>query len=429
MKIAIAGYGLEGRENYAYWSANPAHELTIVDESETPKFTVPEGAKTILGRDAFQKLDGFDLVIRTAGLAPHKIKTDGRVWSATNEFFAKCPADIIGVTGSKGKGTTASLIASILEAAGRKVWLVGNIGVPGLHILNQVQPEDLVVYELSSFQLWDIEKSPKTAVVLFIEPDHLNVHKDMAEYVGAKANITKFQTTADLLIFNAQNEFSSAIGASSVATKLGFATQSTTHIVDDSFYYGEQKMCSVHVLQIIGDHNITNAIAAIDAIWQYTQDPVAIEQGLHAFTGLPHRLAFVRRVGDVDYYDDSIATTAGSTVAALQSFSQRVVLILGGSDKGGDYGPLLTHIILNGGLRGIVTIGTNGAYIVGLLDDHSLALQHHVDSKDMKEIVAVAASVAKPGDVVLLSPAAASFDMFKSYADRGDQFVAAVNAL
>ena len=359
MKIAIVGYGVEGQANYRYYSKDASHQITVFDHNS--ELVIPEGIQAMLGPDAFEKLADYDLVLRSPAIPPSSLQTSGKVWSGTNEFFAKCPADIIGVTGSKGKGTTSSLIASILEAAGRKVWLVGNIGVPALDILDQVQPDDIVVYELSSFQLWDIEKSPKTAVVLFIEPDHLNVHKDMAEYVAAKANITKFQAIGDLLIFNAQNEFSSEIGASSVARKLGFATQSTTHIKDDTFYYGEQKMCSVHVLQIIGDHNITNAIAAIDAVWQYTQDLVAIEQGLHAFRGLPHRLAFVRRVGDVDYYDDSIATTAGSTVAALQSFSQRVVLILGGSDKGNDYLPLLKQIIISGGLRAIVTIGTNGA--------------------------------------------------------------------
>ena len=427
MKIAIVGYGVEGQANYRYYSKDASHKITIFDHNS--ELVIPEGVQAVLGPDAFEKLADYDLVLRSPAIPPSNLQTSGKVWSGTNEFFAKCPADIIGVTGSKGKGTTSSLIASILGAAGRKVWLVGNIGLPALDIIDQVLPDDIVVYELSSFQLWDIEKSPKTAVVLFIEPDHLNVHKDMAEYVAAKANITKFQAVGDLLIFNTQNEFSSEIGASSVARKLGFATQSTTHIKDNNFYYGEQKMCSVHVLQIIGDHNITNAIAAIDAAWQYTQDLVAIEQGLHAFRGLPHRLAFVRRVGDIDYYDDSIATTASSTVAALQSFSQRVVLILGGSDKGNDYLPLLKQIIISGGLRAIVTIGTNGAQIVGLLDDHSLALQHHVGSKDMKEIVAVAASIAQPGDVVLLSPAAASFDMFKSYADRGDQFVSAVNNL
>lgn len=429
MKIAIAGYGLEGKENYAYWSVDPSHDLTIVDESETPTFAVPSDAKTILGSGAFEKLDGFDLVIRTAGLAPHKIKTDGRVWSATNEFFAKCPADIIGVTGSKGKGTTASLIASILETAGRKVWLVGNIGVPGLHILEQVQPEDIVVYELSSFQLWDVEKSPKTAVVLFIEPDHLNVHKDMAEYVAAKSYITKFQTEDNLLIYNAQNEYSLSIAATSVAQKVGYSNELTAHVKDNHFYYGEQKICSVTILQIPGEHNQLNAIAAIDAVWQYTHDSVMIEQGLHDFKGLAHRLAFVRTVNDVQYYDDSIATTPTSAVAALRAFAAPKVLILGGSDKGSDYRPLLTEIISHARLRAIVSIGANGMYITSMLDDHSLPLVHRIDSKDMKEIVAMAASLAQPGDIVILSPAAASFDMFKSYSDRGDQFVSAVNAL
>ncbi len=157
MKIAIAGYGVEGEANFAYWSKDPSNEIVIVDQKAIPDRPLPQGVATILAPNAFEQLDGFNLVIRTAGLPPRNIKTNGKIWSATNEFFAKCPADIIGVTGSKGKGTTASLIASILEAAGRKVWLVGNIGQPGLEVLDQIHPEDIVVYELSSFQLWDVE--------------------------------------------------------------------------------------------------------------------------------------------------------------------------------------------------------------------------------------------------------------------------------
>ncbi|HBO64572.1 TPA: hypothetical protein DD425_01270, partial [Candidatus Saccharibacteria bacterium] len=167
MKIAIAGYGVEGEQNYTYWSQDPSNDITIVDQSETPSRPLPEGVTTYLAPDAFEHLQGYDMVVRTAGLSPYKIKTDGTVWSATNEFFEKCPAPIIGVTGSKGKGTTSSFIASMLEAAGRKVWLVGNIGTPALSTLSQIQQEDIVVYELSSFQLWDVERSPETAVVLF----------------------------------------------------------------------------------------------------------------------------------------------------------------------------------------------------------------------------------------------------------------------
>ncbi|MBC7565309.1 UDP-N-acetylmuramoyl-L-alanine--D-glutamate ligase [Candidatus Saccharibacteria bacterium] len=427
MKIAIAAYGVEGQASYRYYSKDPTNDVTIFDQN--PALVGPEGATIVLGTDAFEKLGGYELILRSPPIAPYHLRTDGKIWSATNEFFAKCPADIIGVTGTKGKGTTASLIASILEAAGQKVWLVGNIGVPALDILEQVQPSDVVVYELSSFQLWDLEAAPRTAVVLFIEQEHLDVHKDMAEYVAAKGNITKFQTSDDLLIFNVENEFSRQIAEGSAAQKVGYPGRATTHIEDGYFYNGEQKMCSVDILQIPGEHNRSNAIAAIDAVWKYTQDAAAIEKGLHAFKGLPHRLAYVASVSDVAYYDDSIATTPTSAVAALTSFTQPKVIILGGSDKGGDYRPLLIELIKNTSIRAIVSIGANGAAITGMLDDQNLVKVHRVDSKDMNDIVATAASLAQPGDVVILSPAAASFDMFKNYADRGQQFIDAVNKL
>lgn len=427
MKIAIAAYGVEGQASYRYYSKDPSNEITIFDQN--PGVVGPAGVSTVVGVDAFDDLTDYDLVLRSPAIPPYRLKTNGRIWSGTNEFFATCPSDIIGVTGSKGKGTTASLIASILEAAGRKVWLVGNIGVPALDILDQVQPDDIVVYELSSFQLWDLQRSPSTAVVLFIEQEHLDVHKDMAEYIAAKANITAFQTPDDILIYNAQNEYARSIAEASSARKVGYPSDATTHVQGGYFYNGEQKMCSVDVLQIPGEHNVSNAIAAIDAVWKYTQDAAVIEHGLHAFRGLPHRLAFVRSVGGVDYYDDSIATTPASAVAAIAAFEQPKVIIIGGSDKGGDYRPLLTSIMTSSSIRAIVSIGANGAAITGMLDDHSLPKVHRIDSKDMTEIVAAAASLAQSGDVVILSPAAASFDMFKSYVDRGEQFVAAVNTL
>ena len=310
MKIAIAGYGIEGQENFRYWSRLPENQVTIVDEKGTGA-PIPEGVASIVGPHAFKQLEGFDLVIRTAGLAPHKISTNGKIWSATNEFFEKCPAPIIGVTGSKGKGTTCSLIASILQEAGQKVWLVGNIGISALSVLDQIQPDDIVVYELSSFQLWDLQRSPQVAVVLFIEREHLDVHASMEEYVEAKAQITRHQIPGDILIYNADNQYSKHIARSSVAQKIGYPSDEAAHVVDGWFYYGQQQLVSVDTLTIPGVHNIDNALAAIDAAWPFTQDVNAIESGLSDFTGLPHRLAFVDTVNDVDYYDDSIATTPG----------------------------------------------------------------------------------------------------------------------
>ena len=427
MKIAIAGYGVEGEESYKYWSADPSHDVTIVDESEMPKFAVPAGAGTLLGAGAFKKLDGFDLVIRTPGLSPDKIKTDGKIWSATNEFFEKCPAEIIGVTGSKGKGTTASLIASILRAAGRTVHLVGNIGQPALEVLPNIHPSDLVVYELSSFQLWDLQRSPQTAVVLFIEQEHLDVHKDMAEYIAAKANITKFQSPEDVLIYNAQNEHARSIAKRSVAQKVGYPSELTTHVRDDFFYNGEQKMCSVGVLQIPGEHNLSNAIAAIDAVWKYTQDATFIEKGLHDFIGLPHRLAFVRSVDGVDYYDDSIATTPGSAIAALRAFKVPKVIILGGSSKGSDFIELVAEFSRHD-VRALL-IGAEATHIARDLLASGFSAFEIIEAPTMEKVVTRAHDIATAGSVVLLSPAAASFGLFKNYADRGEQFIAAVNKL
>ena len=427
MKIAIAGYGIEGEANYAYWAARPNSDVTIVDEADAPSHPLPAGAKTLLGKGVFSQLGDFDIVVRTAGLPPRKIVTNGLIWSGTNEFFDKCPAAIIGVTGSKGKGTTASLIASILKAAGRKVWLVGNIGQPALDCLTQIQADDIVVYELSSFQLWDLEQSPQTAVVLYIEQEHLDVHVDMAEYVNAKANITRFQTADDILIYNSENEYARSIAALSTAIKVGYPSNLTTHIKNDIFYNGEQEICSTSVLQLRGEHNQTNAIAAIDAVWKYTQDSSVIASGLAAFTGLPHRLSFVGARNGVDYYDDSIATTPTAAIAALKSFNGPKVIILGGSSKGSDFSELAEELIYHDVTA--LLIGDEAEAIAAACQNAGFDDIEIMHGANMAAIVRRASELASTGSTVLLSPAAASFGMFKNYADRGDQFIAAVNSL
>lgn len=433
MKIAIAGYGVEGEESFNYWSRDDTNQLIIVDERLNPEATnLPEGVATLTGDGVFSQLDDFDLVVRTAGLAPYKIKTSGKIWSATNEFFAKCPAPIIGVTGSKGKGTTASLIASILKAAGKKVWLVGNIGVPALGVLADIQPDDIVVYELSSFQLWDLEKSPQTAVVLFIEQEHLDVHRSMDEYVDAKAQITRHQTADDLLIFNNRNQYALRIAESSAAHKVGYPSDTTAHVENGVFYYDQTALCAVDALQIKGAHNYDNTVAAIDAVWHFTQDPSAIEAGLRAFTGLPHRLAYVATVNEVEYYDDSIATTPTSAVAALRAFADKPkVIILGGSSKGSDFSELAREL-LNHDVKALL-IGDEAANIAAACEAVGFSNYEIITTNTseviMETVTRRAAELSQPNGVVLLSPAAASFGLFKNYADRGEQFIAAVGAL
>jgi len=427
MKIAIAGYGVEGQESFKYWSKQAENEVTIVDEKGSGA-AIPNGIASLVGPDAFKKLQNFDLVIRTAGLAPNKIVTNGKVWSATNEFFEKCPATIIGVTGSKGKGTTCSLIASILKEAGKKVWLVGNIGISALSVLDQITADDIVVYELSSFQLWDLERSPQVAVVLFIEREHLDVHANMEEYVEAKAHITRHQIPGDILIYNAENQYSTLIAKSSVAQKIAYPSNESAHVVDGWFYYGQQQLVSVDTLSILGAHNIDNALAAINAIWPFTQDIQAIEGGLSDFVGLPHRLAYVASVNNVDYYDDSIATTPTSAIAALRAFADKPkVIILGGSSKSSDFSELATELTRHNVyaiVYGDEAIAMNAAF-------QAVHFFHYEIIKDATAEILTrkAAELAQPGGVVLLSPAAASFGLFKNYADRGEQFIAAVNGL
>lgn len=452
MKIAIAGYGIEGKANFAYYQAQGGHDITIVDEREQLA-DLPPNVPVILGQGAFTKLQDFDLVMRTAGLNPNKIHTNGKIWSSTNEFFAKCPAQIIGVTGTKGKGTTSSLIAEILRASGKTVHLVGNIGIPALDELDHMQSSDIVVYELSSFQLWDLEKSPHVAVILYMEPDHLDVHADMQEYIRAKANIRLHQTMADICFYHPDNQYVQQI----IDMEGDRSTDEFKH--RDwrwrAFRYGindirDQSVASVYieqnifcikrpntekistiptnVMQIPGAYNLQNACAAIDAALVYEVSDEAIASGLASFKGLPHRLQLIREVNGVRFYDDSIGTTPGSSVAVMQSFSEPKIMIMGGSAKGGTFEEA-ARIASSTNVRAVITIGEEGSKIETAMKDRNVVTFNIGSSVTMTDIVNVAVTQAQPGDVVILSPACASFDMFKGYADRGDQFASAVKAL
>lgn len=432
MKIVIAGYGLEGESSYKYWSLDPTNEIVIADQNPISK-DLPPNAKTIIGPDAFDNLHGYDLIIRTAGLHPNKIKTDGKIWSATNEFFAKCPAQIIGVTGTKGKVTTASLIASILEAAGRTVWLLGNIGYPSLDSLPKIKPDDFVVYELSSFQLWDLEKSPHAAVCLLIEPDHLNVHDDFADYVNAKARIRKFQTDGDILVYHPTNVFSAQIANSTdkgTIQRYAIPDDGAVYEKDSWFMQNEQKICSLSALQLIGRHNVENACAALSIAKFLGISDIDIENGLKNFPGLPHRLEFVRELDGVKYYNDSFSSAPPATLAAIKSFDQPEILILGGTDKGGDFHELAYELSFRKNIKKVILIGEMRHSLEKILGEFVNKYELEVvDFQTLKPIVELARNSAKPGDVILLSPGCASFDMFLNFYDRGDQFRAIVNNL
>lgn len=414
MNIALAGFGQEGRTSYDYWNV-PGNTVTIADEGEAIA-DLPDGANTILGADAFSKLSDFDLIIRTPSVNPRKLPYGEKVWSATNEFFAKCPAPIIGVTGTKGKGTTSSLIASILKAAGKTVHLVGNIGTPALAELPKITADDIVVFELSSFQLWDIQKSPHVAVVLGIEPDHLNVHDSMDDYVAAKANIVKFQTADDLTVFNRNNQLSVSIASKSAARRAEYP-----------FELGD----IVSTIQLPGPHNVENASAAVAAVQDYVDDPEVLKQGIGSFTGLPHRIKFVREIGEVRFYDDSYSSAPAASIAALKSFDDPKIIILGGYEKHADFSDLASYVASDATVKKALLIGQTKQRIADAFAQSGIRSDRYeiIEDTTLAPIVGRAVELAVPGDIVLLSPACASFDMFKNFTERGEQFVDIVNGL
>ena len=444
MKIALIGFGLEAKSAYDYFkSIDQNITFEIYDENSKSKIELPNGVKFFGDFHDFSKIQA-DLIVRTPAVNPSRLPKNAKITSVTNLFFEKCPSPIIGVTGSKGKGTVSSFTAEILRAAGLKVHLVGNIGLPALNELSKIQKDDAVIYELSSFQLWDAQKSPHIAILNNLEVDHLDVHDGFEDYVAAKMNIAKNQTENDFFIFNAENPIVlknvENLKSQLKAELQPFQDYNLAHIQEDHFLWGDEVLFKTNILKIPGEHNQKNACAAMIATFDFLREKGFENEeifdfwreGLSKFTGLPHRLKFVREFEGVRFYDDSIATTPGSAIAALNSFEKPKILILGGSNKGADLSELIEKIakMPEQELRKVILMGSESEKLAQKLISSGFERFINLGAKtNMQEVVKTAFENAKSGDVVILSPAHASFDMFKSYVDRGEQFVENVNLL
>lgn len=444
MKIALIGFGLEAKSAYDYFkSIDQNITFEIYDENSKSKIELPNGVKFFGDFHDFSKIQA-DLIVRTPAVNPSRLPKSSKITSVTNLFFEKCPASIIGVTGSKGKGTVSSFIAEILRAAGLKVYLVGNIGLPALNELSKIQKDDAVIYELSSFQLWDAQKSPHIAILNNLEVDHLDVHDGFEDYVAAKMNIAKNQTENDFFIFNAENPIVlknvENLKNQLKAELQPFRDYNLAHIQENHFLWGDEVLFETNILKIPGEHNQKNACAAMIATFDFLREKGFENEeifdfwreGLSKFAGLPHRLKFVREFEGVRFYDDSIATTPGSAIAALNSFEKPKILILGGSNKGADLSGLIEKIakMPEQELRKVILMGAESEKLAQKLISSGFERFINLGAKtNMQEVVKTAFKNAKSGDVVILSPAHASFDMFKSYIDRGEQFVENANLL
>lgn len=434
MKIAILGYGSQGQSAYEYWN-HGGNELTIHDAN--PSLEIAENIRAKLGPDHLKDLDEYDLLVRSPIVHPKAIEKANpnnseilkKVTTVTDEFLKVCPTrNIVGVTGTKGKGTTSTLIARMLEATGKKVHLGGNIGIPPLDMLkDNIQPDDWVVLELANFQLIDLKHSPHIAVCLMVEPEHLDWHENVEEYIGSKQQLFRWQQSEDIAIYYGLNDYSQHIASISPGTKISYMKRPGADVINSKVVIGSAEICDISEIKLLGKHNWQNVCAAVTAVWQVTQNADAIRSVVTSFTGLEHRLQFVREVGGVKYYDDSFGTTLETAVVAQEAFTEPKVVILGGSDKGADFTALAKAVAANN-VRSVIAIGVTGPKISELLKKQGF--NNVVDGgQTMEQIVETAQTQAKAGDVVLLSTGCASFGLFKNYKDRGDQFQKAVNAL
>lgn len=369
-----------------------------------------------------------DVVFRTPGMHPNnpalvELANNGALITSEMEvFFELCPCKIIAVTGSDGKTTTTTLISEFLKAAGKKVWLGGNIGTPLLPVCDQISREDIAVVELSSFQLMDMKRSANVAVVTNLAPNHLDMHKDMAEYVDAKKNIFRFQSSADTLILNADNEITAGFKGNGITRY--FSRRGTGDICLDGTVItrdGCPVMDKTDIL-IPGEHNVENYMAAILAVQGLVSDDVICHVA-KTFGGVEHRIELVRIKDGVRYYNDSIASSPSRTIAGLRSFPEKVLLIAGGYDKHIPYDVLGPEICQH--VKTVFVNGATGPQIrkaVEAAPEYKQGVPLIVDCDDFTDAVNKAVAAAKDGDVVLMSPASAAFDQFKNFMERGKYY-------
>ncbi|MCI9511375.1 MAG: UDP-N-acetylmuramoyl-L-alanine--D-glutamate ligase [Oscillibacter sp.] len=399
-----------------------------------------KGCRLRLGEGYLQGLDQ-DVIFRTPGMRPDlpelnaAVERGSRLTSEMEVFFEVCPCTKIAVTGSDGKTTTTTIIAELLKAAGKTVHLGGNIGHPLLAETGKMRPEDIAVLELSSFQLMTMTHSPHIAVVTNLAPNHLDVHRDFAEYISAKENIFTHQTAEDIAVFNADNDITLEESGRIPGRARLFSRR--REVKDGVFLRGdavtarrgseEREVLRLSGIKLPGIHNVENYMAAIAAVDGIVPDKI-IRKFAAEFGGVEHRIELVRELNGVRYYNDSIASSPSRTIAGLRSFDQKIILIAGGKDKGIPYDALGPEV--NEHVKLLILCGATAGVIRHAVEQaENYAGLEVVDVNDYQEAAALAQSRAEEGDVVMLSPASTSFDRFANFMERGWVFKEIVNAL
>lgn len=448
-KVAIIGMGVSNLPLLDYFYDKNA-KVTVFDKN-TPSDEIMEKINKYryeveIGEYNLSRLNGFDIVFRSPSVLPTREElvtaaNKGAIITSEIEMVLKlAPCKIIGVTGTEGKTTTTSIIYEILKSSGKNCFLGGNIGKPIFTEIKNMKPEDIVVLELSSFQLMGMEVSPDISVVTNMYPDHLNIHSSYEEYQQAKKNIFLHQNENGVVILNYDNEITRKF-ADEVKSNLVFFSSlenlENGYVYDrkdetiKSYVNGKSKnILKKQEIKLRGIHNYENICAALAATATIVDEKDQIK-AIKEFNGVEHRLEFVRELNGVKYYNDSIGTSPASTIAGLNAFDENIILLAGGSDKGLDYTEIGETIAKK--VRVLLLTGPTAEKIENAtklaMSKSGKETVEIIHCKDLQEAVSMANEKAKSGEIVLMSPASASFDAFKNFIERGIKFKEFVNNL
>lgn len=446
-KVAVIGLGVSNLPLLDYLYEKKA-QVTVFDERTIDK--IPQNIidkintyefKYSFGKNCLEQLKGFNVIFRSPSCLPTKPELQeeanrGAIVTTEVEMLMEmCPCKIIGVTGSDGKTTTTSMINAILQKAGYNTFLGGNIGTPLFTRLPEIKPEDIVVLELSSFQLMNMHVSPDIAVITNITPNHLNIHKDYEEYIDAKKNIFKYQNKNGILILNYDNDITRECSKETKGKVIFFSSKEKLDngfIVDEDVIKECEDRVRKHILNtdeviLRGNHNFQNIATALAATKTLVDTDIAV-QAIKEFKPVEHRIEFIREINGVKWYNDSASSSPTRTLSGINAFKENIVLIAGGYDKNLDYEPLAKPVVDK--VSTLILIGQTAEKIFDAVKNEADKQNKKIDiymCDSLEQTIDIAKKTSKKGDVVLFSPASASFDMFKNFADRGEKFKNLVN--
>ncbi|MBE6048850.1 MAG: UDP-N-acetylmuramoyl-L-alanine--D-glutamate ligase [Clostridium sp.] len=443
-KVGVVGIGVSNIPLIKFLVKLGA-EVTAFDQKDENALgaIVPEfrsiGVKFELGKGYLERLTGFDVIFKTPSMridsdALVKAKNEGTyITSEMEEFVRYCKGKIYAVTGSDGKTTTTTIISKLLKEEGFKTWVGGNIGIPLFSQIEEIKEKDMVVLELSSFQLMTMKEQVDVAVCTNLAPNHLDMHKDMQEYIDAKKNIFLYQKAGDVLVVNRENDITYGFEKEAKGEVREFSSkrviQNGAYFKDGTLYLEDKEVCKKDNIVIKGMHNVENYLAAFAA----TKDDVSfssMKKVAETFGGVEHRCELVREIDGVKYYNDSIASSPTRTLAGLRAFERKVIIIVGGYDKHIPFEPLANEGYPY--IKELILMGDTKDKIKSVFDklevEKGIKINMHVVN-NLQEAVNKARELAVSGDIVTLSPACASFDMFPNFMARGNAFKDIVNNL